>query len=208
MVCARGSNSLRVQIFGYHLAGTRLDKIRVSVVTCVRDFGRVERLVLAHFLLHYVLHDPRVERLAGFLIGHVELLRVVGQWLSLILTTSTALSLRLITDCSSLFLVLAIAQVVFRALLEAGHIIALVAVRGRAWQGGQLVNDAHFRQLGRILQPLELGVEKLRTRLNKLPRLVRVRVCHLAGRVALLRLRVAVAAIRGHIGTLSVSERG
>ena len=127
------------------MAGTRLDKIRVSVVTCVGDFGRVERLVLAHFLLHYVLHDPRVKRLAGFLIGHVELLRVVGQWLSLILTTSTALSLRLITDSSSLFLVLAIGQVVLRALLKAWHIIALVAVRGRAWQGWQLVNDAHFR---------------------------------------------------------------
>ena len=100
-------------------------------------------------------------------------------------------------------------QMIVLALLVARQMIAQVAVRGRAWHGRKLVDDAHFRQLGRILEPLELGVEELGPRLHQhhllVLRSVRVHtahVWHLSGRVALLRLRVTVLAMRsGSIGT-------
>ena len=54
----------------------------------VRDLGRIKCFVLAHFLLHNVLHNPRVESLASLLVRHMELFRIVGQWFALVLTTS------------------------------------------------------------------------------------------------------------------------
>ena len=54
----------------------------------VGNLGRVKCFVLAHFLLHNMLHNPSVESLASLLIRYMELLRIVGQRFALVLTTT------------------------------------------------------------------------------------------------------------------------
>ena len=52
------------------------------IVAVVENFGGVERLVLLHLALHYVLHYARVPVLTSLLVGQVVLLGVVEQGLA------------------------------------------------------------------------------------------------------------------------------
>ena len=53
-----------------------------EVVVPIEELAGIEGLVLLHFLFHQVLHDARVEVVAGLLVGHVVFLRVVKQRLA------------------------------------------------------------------------------------------------------------------------------
>ena len=128
------------------------------------DLRRVKCFVLAHFLLHNVLHNPRVESLASLLIRHMELFRIVGQWLALILATTLALSLITCGPLEARFLILTLCKLILLPILVAHLLFANVTMRRRTWHRWELVNDAHFCQLGCILKSLKLRVEELRTR--------------------------------------------
>merc|ERR1711862_333740 len=79
---------------------------------CFGDLRRVKCFVLAHFLLHNVLHNPRVESLASLLIRHMELFRIVGQWLALILATTLSLSLITCGPLEARFLILTLCKLI------------------------------------------------------------------------------------------------
>ena len=56
-----------------------------SAPNCVKHLGCVKSLILAHFLLHDMLHDSRIKCLTSLLIGHVQFFRVICERFALII---------------------------------------------------------------------------------------------------------------------------
>lgn len=127
-----------------------------EVVVALENLRDVECVILLHFLFHQVLHNARVESVAGLLVRCVLIFRVVQQclarlWRVLVkLTRARHLATRFVLAGRQLG---SIWQWHVRARLR--------LILTRATNLWDLVDQDNFRQLRSVLETLEFGVKEL-----------------------------------------------
>lgn len=142
-----------------HAEGPRIYLATQKVVTPVQNLVDVKRLVLLHLLLHEVLHDARVEVLAGLLVRDVVLLRVVQQRFAVLVLVESRLSIKV----SAVALARILAHIAGCAILVVADSRVVLTMCRLCTSDRHLVHQDHLCKLRSVLEALELGIKQLRS---------------------------------------------